>query len=137
MSTMMRLFTTMHGKLIKATGKMGGGTDDGSVLVLRHVGAKSGQVRETPLAFLNRDEGYAVVASMAGAPNNPAWYHNLTANPETEVTVDRQSVPVTARELGGTERDEVWQRFRALDERWDKYEAKTERVLPIIALDRR
>lgn len=131
----MRVFTGIHGWLVKATGKLGGGTEDGSVLVLRHTGAKSGKVRETPLMFVNHNGGYAVVASMAGAPTNPAWYHNLLANPDVVVTVDRKEVPVTARELTGAQRSDVWGRFTSLDDRWEQYESKTERVLPIIALE--
>lgn len=137
MKVFMRLFTTLHARLVKATGKLGGGAEDGSVLALDHVGAKSGKARQTPLAFINHDGGYAVVASMGGAPTNPAWYHNLKANPDTTVTIARRQVRVRARELHGDERSEVWQRFVGLGARWEAYEAKTERVLPVIALERR
>ena len=64
-ATMTRLFTGLHGKLVKLTGAMGGGTDDGSVLVLTHTGAKSGTVRDTPLMFVNHENGHVIMASMA------------------------------------------------------------------------
>lgn len=131
----MRLMTTLHAKLVKATGGLGGGTTDGSILVLHHTGARSGKRRETPLMFVHHAEGYAVVASMGGAPTNPGWYHNLMATPDVTVTIDRTNTPVQARRLEGEERAEVWKRFTMLDGRWEGYESKTERVIPIIALE--
>ncbi len=133
--TMMRAATGLHGKLVKLTGGLGGGTEDGSVLVLKHTGAKSGTVRETPVMFVNHDEGgYVVAASMGGAPTNPAWYHNLKANPDTTVHVGSDEVPVSARETGGDEYDRYWGRFSALDERWEQYKSRTERTIPLIHL---
>ena len=132
-----RLVTTLHAKLVKATGKLGGGKDDGSVLVLEHTGAKSGKKRETPLVFLNGDGGYLVCASMAGAPSHPAWYHNLKANPEALVTVDRRPIPVAARELEGEERSAAWDRLTGQHDRWEQYQSKTERTLPLLLLEPR
>ena len=134
---LMRLFTGIHAKLVKATGKLGGGTADGSVLVLRHIGAKSGKVRETPLMFYNEGGARVVIASMGGAPTNPGWYHNLVANPETVITVDRAQEAVRARELVGEERDRVWERIKATEPRFAGYEKKTDRVMPLIALEPR
>lgn len=136
-ATMTRLFTGLHGKLVKLTGAMGGGTDDGSVLVLKHTGAKSGTVRETPLMFMNSDDGYVIVASKAGAPENPAWYHNLLANPDTTVNVAKQDIDVHARELEGDERQQYWDRFVASGDRWEQYEAKTDRTIPLVHLQTR
>jgi deazaflavin-dependent oxidoreductase (nitroreductase family) len=133
----MRVFTTLHGKIVKATGKLGGGTKDGSVLVLRHTGAKTGKQRETPLMFVNHDGAYVVCASMGGAPEHPGWYFNLKANPDVTATVDRRSVLVRARELAADERSEVWGRFKAMDKRWEQYETSTDRVMPLIALEPR
>ena len=133
----MRIFTGLHGQLVKFTGKFGGGTKDGSILVLRHYGAKSGTERETPLVFINTEERYAVAASMAGAPNNPGWYHNLLANPDTEVIINKRTIPVRARETSREERAPLWSRFKGLEDRWEKYEARTDRTIPVIALDKR
>ena len=63
---MMRVGTNLHGKLVKLTGGLGGGTDDGSVLVLKHTGAKSGTVRETPVRFVNHDDGLESVGTHLG-----------------------------------------------------------------------
>ncbi len=134
---LMRSFTGLHGRLVKATGGMGGGTKDGAVLVLRHTGAKTGKERETPLMFLNHENGYVVVASMGGAPTNPGWYYNLKANPETSVRVGKADVDVRAREVTGEERTALWERLTSLDKRWEQYQSRTERVIPLLALDPR
>lgn len=133
-NVLLRLMGTGHAKLIKATGKLGGGTEDGSFLVLEHVGAKSGTKRETPLTFFNHDEGFLIVASMAGAPKNPGWYYNLKANPDVAITVDRKRIEVTADELDPAARAEQWKRILAHDPRWAKYETKTARVMPLLLL---
>ena len=136
--TMMRVGTNLHGKLVKLTGGLGGGTEDGKVLVLKHTGARSGTVRETPVMFLNHDDGgYVIAASMGGAPNNPAWYHNLKANPDTTVHVGSDDVAVTAREVTGAEYDELWSRFSALDKRWEQYRSRTDRRIPLLHLQSR
>lgn len=135
MSVMQQLMTGLHGRIVKATGSLGGGTEDGSVLVLRHVGAKSGTVRETPLMFVHHNDSYAIVASNNGAPKHPGWYHNLQANPDTTITVHRKQIPVRARTLEGQERDEAWERFTALSGRWESYAHKTDRAIPIVALE--
>jgi deazaflavin-dependent oxidoreductase (nitroreductase family) len=134
---MMRVGTGIHAKLVKLTGGLGGGTSDGSVLVLQHKGAKSGRIRETPVMFLNHEGGYVVAASMGGAPNNPGWYHNLRANPDTTVHVGPDDIDVTARVLEGDEYRSVWGRFSAMDERWEQYQERTERTIPLIHLEPR
>ena len=116
---------------------MGGGTADGSVLVLEHKGAKTGKIRETPLVFINHYDGYVVVASMAGAPNNPGWYHNLKTNPDAVVTIDKKPIPVTATEVEAAERAELWKRLAAMDDRWERYAAKTDRTMPLMSLQPR
>lgn len=132
-----RVLTQLHARVMKATGGMGAGTEDGSLLVLEHVGAKTAKLRETPLAFYTHNDGYVVCASVAGADHHPGWYFNLHANPETTVAVAKQSIAVRARELTGNERDEVWARFKANDDRWQRYEQKTDRTLPLMLLEPR
>ncbi len=136
--TLMRIGTGTHAKLIKLTGGLGGGTEDGKVLVLKHTGAKSGTVRETPVMFLNHEAGgYVVAASQGGAPTNPGWYHNLKANPDTTVHVGSDNVDVSAREVEGDEYERLWGRFTAMDERWEQYQSRTERKIPLIHLQPR
>jgi deazaflavin-dependent oxidoreductase (nitroreductase family) len=109
-----------------------GGTSP--LLLLHHRGATTGVERVNPVAYLQDDERYAVFASKAGAPTNPAWYHNLKAHPETTIEVGGDTVAVRAREVTGEERDRL---FRAQAERspqFAEYEQKTERLIPVVSL---
>ena len=78
------------------------------ILLLHARGAKSGQERVTPLLYTPRGDDFVLVASKAGAPHNPAWYHNLKAHPDVEVEVDGVRLPVRAHEAEGAEREELW-----------------------------
>ena len=76
-------------------------------------------------------------ASTGGAPNNPGWYHNLKANPDTTVHVGSDQVAVSARETEGDEYDRYWSRLSATDNRWEQYKSRTERRIPLIHLEPR
>ncbi|MGD0699032.1 MAG: nitroreductase/quinone reductase family protein [Trebonia sp.] len=80
------------------------------LLLLHHVGARSGTERVNPLAYLPAGEGYAIFASKGGAPQNPDWYHNLLANPYTTVEVGTETVKVKARVAEPAERDAIYAR---------------------------
>ena len=107
-----------------------------NVLILSTVGRKSGQVRQTPLAwFPGAGAAWIVVASANGAAGHPAWYLNLAAHPdEVEIEVQGRSVAVTAEELHGAERDEAWTHVVATVPRFASYQEHTDRVLPVIRL---
>ena len=90
-----------------------------------------------PLAYQANDGSYVVFASKAGAPTNPAWYYNLTANPDTTIEVGTDTIPVHAEEAKGEERERL---FRTQAERvpaFAEYEQKTERTIPVIVLEPR
>jgi deazaflavin-dependent oxidoreductase (nitroreductase family) len=109
---------------------------DGNLLLLHHTGAKSGQERVSPLAYLPVDGGYAIFASKAGAPENPAWYHNLLAHPDTSVEVGTETVPVIARVAEPAERDVIWDRQKERAPHFAQYEQKAApRKIPVIVLD--
>jgi deazaflavin-dependent oxidoreductase (nitroreductase family) len=112
-----------------------GGMFEGMTLLLLHdQGAKSGKPYIHPLAYYGDDGRYMIFASKGGAPENPAWYHNLKAHPDTSIEVGSESFDVTATELTGEERERV---FRAQAERapqFAEYEKNTERTIPVIAL---
>lgn len=131
-----RLGTGLHAKLFKLTGGkfFGGGTDDGSVLVLTHKGAKSGKVRDTPLMFFRRDDAYLLVASAGGADEHPGWYHNLMANPDTIVNINGEEVAVTAHSAG-EQRDAMWADIVAAEARFEKYESTTDRIIPVVVME--
>ena len=73
---------------------------------------------------------------MGGAPTHPGWYHNLMANPDATVTVARTEYEVRARRLEGDERERVWERLSATNRVWERYAARTTRILPLVALER-
>src|SRR3989442_13301704 len=78
------------------------------VLLLDHVGAKSGKKRTTPLSYLDDGDDVVLVASKGGHPKHPAWFHNLRANPDTTIQVGSRRTPVTARVATAEERERLW-----------------------------
>ena len=106
-----------------------------NLILLHHTGARSGQERVTPLAYQPVDGGYAIFASKAGAPDNPAWYHNLQANPKATIEVDTETIPVTARVTDAEEREPIWTRQKELQPGFAEYEQKTSRQIPVIILE--
>ncbi|CAN5697773.1 MAG: nitroreductase family deazaflavin-dependent oxidoreductase [Ilumatobacteraceae bacterium] len=103
------------------------------VIILTTRGNKSGKLRKTPLMRVEHDGDYALVASLGGAPKHPVWYHNLTVDP-TAATVQDGPEPfdVTAREVEGDERAAWWERAVAAYPPYEEYQAKTERVIPVL-----
>ena len=109
-----------------------------SLVLVHHIGAKSGLERVSPvMALRDGDDTWLIAASKAGAPENPAWYHNLRANPEAEIETPDGVVLVRAEELVGADRDAAWSRFTAVSTGFAEYEAKTTRTIPVLALKRR
>ena len=111
-----------------------------NALVLTTFGAKSGAERANPVGWFpaGNDDSWLICASAAGGPKNPAWYYNLAAHPD-KVTIEMagRRIPVTAEQLHGAEREEVWQRIITATPRFAQYQVKTDRELPIIRLTRR
>ena len=117
-------------------GKVGGPFEGADVLLLHHTGARSGTQRVSPLAFQRVGESFAVFASKAGAPENPAWYHNLLAYPDTTVEVGTGTVSVRARIAQPAERDVLWERQKQRSPGFAQYEAKAApRRIPVVVLD--
>jgi deazaflavin-dependent oxidoreductase (nitroreductase family) len=105
------------------------------VIVLTSVGAKTGKLRKTALMRVEHDGVYAVVASMGGAPNHPAWYHNLTTNPQVELQDGPTKRDYLAHEATGDEKAAWWERAVATWPDYDRYQAKTERQIPVFVLE--
>jgi deazaflavin-dependent oxidoreductase (nitroreductase family) len=120
----------------RATGGRVGGEWEGTDLILiHHVGARSGTERVTPVGCFNLGDGrFAIVASNGGSPTHPAWYYNLKANPRTTAEVGTESVPVLAEELEGTARAELWPALVARYPTVGEHQAKTARQVPVIVL---
>ncbi len=106
-----------------------------SVLLLHHVGRKSGTERVAPVLFLADDERLVIVASMGGAPKHPAWFGNLMANPVTTVEVGSRRVRVQAHEASEAERSAYWPRLLELYPSYGVYEDRTEREIPVVVLE--
>lgn len=117
-------------------GQVGGMFEGRTLLLLHHTGARTGTRRVTPLAYQDLADGYAVFASKAGADTNPDWYHNVVANPATEVEVGTGTIRVRARVASGAERDRIWTRQKQDYPQFEEYESKTSRVIPVIVLER-
>jgi deazaflavin-dependent oxidoreductase (nitroreductase family) len=120
-------------------GKVGGAFEGAPLLLLHHRGAKTGTERVNPLAYQPVGAAFAIFASKAGAPHDPHWFLNLKANPEAQVEVGSETIDVTAREVEGTEREEIWGRQKQLMPGFAEYEDKTEgfRQIPVVLLERR
>lgn len=121
----------------RATGGKVGGQFDGAPLILLHsTGAKSGQDRVAPVMYLADGDDLVVFASKAGADTNPDWFHNLKANPDTRVEIGPDTVAVRARVAEGEERDRLFDRQKAAYPGFADYEAGTDRVIPVVVLER-
>jgi deazaflavin-dependent oxidoreductase (nitroreductase family) len=117
-------------------GKVGGPFEGSDILLLHHTGAHSGAERVSPLAFQWVGGSYAVFASKAGAPTNPAWYSNLVAHPDVAVEVGTQTVRVRARVAQPAERDVIYGRQRERHPVFAGYEVKAApRRIPVVVLD--
>ena len=117
-------------------GKVTGQFANSDLLLLTTTGAKSGQRRVSPLAYFRIDGKLIIIGSFAGAPVNPAWVHNLRANPQAHVEVGADAFDVTARELPPAERDELFPQLTAAAPGFGEYQAKTSRVIPLFELQR-
>ena len=115
-------------------GKVGGQFQGADLLLLTTTGAKSGQPRLSPLAYFRIDGKLIIIGSFAGADVNPAWVHNLRANPSAHVEIGRESSDVTARELPPAERDELFPKITAAAPGFAEYQSKTTRVIPVFEL---
>ena len=117
-------------------GRVGGPFEGAPVLLLTTTGAKTGQTRVNPMMYLAEDGNVYVFASKAGAPNNPDWYHNLVANPTVGVEMGTERFDATARVITGPERDRIYAKQAKAYPGFAEYEEKTDRVIPVVAIDR-
>jgi deazaflavin-dependent oxidoreductase (nitroreductase family) len=118
-------------------GRVGGPFEGAPMILIHHIGAKSGTERVTPLVYFPQDDGQMVIiASKAGAPTNPDWYHNLKANPKIDVEVGTETFPVEVGEVVGEKRDEIWSRVVDAMPGFGEYQVKTDRKIPVLVLQR-
>jgi deazaflavin-dependent oxidoreductase (nitroreductase family) len=117
-----------------------GGTDGTTlrgmpVVVITNVGARSGNVRKTPVMRVEHDGRYAAVASRGGAPTHPQWYFNLRAHPQVELQDGPVKQNMVAREVTGTEKADWWERAVAAFPDYAAYQQKTDREIPVFVLE--
>jgi deazaflavin-dependent oxidoreductase (nitroreductase family) len=118
-------------------GKVGGVFEGAPMVLIHHRGAKTGIERVTPLMCQVDGDRIFIFASKAGAPDNPDWYYNLLAHPDIRIEYGSENgISVRVRELTGAERDEVWERQKREWPQFAGYEEKTDRTIPVLALER-
>lgn len=116
-------------------GRVGGWLEGARLILLTTTGARSGQAHTVPLGFLHGGDGrLIVIASAGGAPTNPAWFHNLRANPKATVETGAFTFTAEATVLEGEERDTVFARAVEASPGWEEYETSSGRRLPVVAL---
>jgi len=107
------------------------------MLLLDHVGAKSGFKRTSPLLYIPDGDDLVIVASKGGYPKHPAWFHNLQANPDATVQVGSERRPVRARVATSQERERLWPHVIEAYAGYADYQARTGREIPLVILERR
>jgi deazaflavin-dependent oxidoreductase (nitroreductase family) len=117
-------------------GKVGGMFEGKPMILVHTIGAKSGTERVTPLVYLDADDRIFIFASKGGAPENPAWYHNLLAHPRTKAEIGTETLEVVAEVLQQPERDEYYAKQVAVQPGFGEYQEKTTRIIPVIELKR-
>lgn len=105
-------------------------------LVLTTTGRRTGQPRDSALIFGADGDDCVIVASMGGAPMHPQWYLNLVADPEVQVQVKSDRFTARARTAEGDERERLWRLMTEIWPNYDQYQERTDRVIPVVVLER-
>jgi deazaflavin-dependent oxidoreductase (nitroreductase family) len=118
-------------------GRVGGPWAGTTLILIHHIGARSGTERVTPLGYSRQGDGrFAIVASNGGSPAHPDWYYNLQANPRIKVEVGTETLTVLAEELDGTARAGLWPKLIAEYPSIGEYQASATRQIPVFMLTR-
>ena len=117
-------------------GKVGGYFEGAPMILVHHIGARSGQQRINPLVYLPDGDAMVIAATKGGHPNNPDWYYNVKANPRMTAEVGTETITVEAQEVSGQDRDDLWRRLVEMRPGFADYETKTDRVFPMFRLQR-
>jgi deazaflavin-dependent oxidoreductase (nitroreductase family) len=115
-------------------GQVGGTWKGTPLLLLHHTGARSGVSRLNPVAYLPDSQRYLIWAANGGAPNNPAWYHNLKARPDTRIEVGSETIDVVAEEATGAEHERLFAKAAGRYPQLYELAQKTPRVIPMVVL---
>ena len=119
-------------------GRIGTNLGGRPMLLLRTVGRKTREPRTAALLWVPDGDAWAVIASKGGAPQHPGWYHNLLAQPDVEIQVGRERIPVRSRVAEGGQRARIWARADEVNQgQYTVYQSRTKRPIPVIVLERR
>jgi deazaflavin-dependent oxidoreductase (nitroreductase family) len=117
-------------------GKVGGPFEGRTLLILHTIGAKSGQERINPVAYVTDGDRFVIIASKGGAPTNPDWYYNLVANPQVTVEVGVEQFTARASISTEPERTRLYSKMVEMMPGFTEYQKKTTRMIPVITLAR-
>jgi deazaflavin-dependent oxidoreductase (nitroreductase family) len=106
-----------------------------TTLLLTTRGRKTGKLRRTALIFGRDGKNYLLVASKGGAPHHPLWYLNLAANPEVEIQVGAEKLKARARTASKEEKPRLWKLMAGIFPKYDEYQAKAGREIPLVILE--
>jgi deazaflavin-dependent oxidoreductase (nitroreductase family) len=137
-----RRSTRVHVAIYRLSGgKLGGhfpGLPSVPILLLDHTGARTGVRRTSPVMCQREGESFVIAASKAGQPTNPAWFHNIKANPETTIQIGRERRDVRARVATGPERERLWAKLVTAYPGYEFYEEQARsRQIPVVVLESR
>lgn len=122
----------------QSDGRIGSNLGGRPMLLLRTVGRRSQQPRTAALLYVPDGDAFAVIASKGGAPQHPGWFHNLVAQPNVEIQIGRERIPVRARIAKGEERSRLWARADEINQgQYAVYQSRTKREIPVVVLERR
>jgi proline iminopeptidase len=107
-----------------------------TILLLTTTGRNTGKQSTTPLIYGLDAENPVIVASKGGAPEHPGWYRNLSKNSEVEVQILGDRFHARARDAEGEERERLWRRLNEIWPHYDEYQTKTDRMIPVVVLER-
>ena len=124
-----------HVRQYRATdGEVGYLWNDAPILLLTTSGRRSGELRTSALIFGRDGDDYLVVASMGGAPRHPSWYLNITAQPNAEIQVRADRIPVIGRTASDDEKPRLWRIMTDVWPNYDAYQTRTDRSIPVVVL---
>jgi deazaflavin-dependent oxidoreductase (nitroreductase family) len=115
-------------------GRLGNSVKGAPVLLLDHVGRKTGTKRTSPVLYLEDGANVVIVGSRGGSDAMPAWFINLMARPETTIQIGPERRSVTARQATGEERDRLWPRLVEMYPDYEAYQRRTDRKIPLVIL---
>lgn len=132
----MKRIGKLHTRLYRASGGLIGGRIDGlDILLLTTIGRKSGEERTVPLPYFRDGQRYVLIASFGGNEKNPAWFHNLSANPDVKLQVGFRRMQAKAIVTEPAERARIWGQITHEFPRYLVYQQKTERQIPVVVLE--